>query len=163
MAIVFNADEILAMAEQIERNGAAFYRRAAEVHPKAARLFNELAAQEDAHLKTFSAMRGNLPEDLRQETAYDPQSEAGLYLKALADQRVFVVDAKPELLFKGDESISDIFNMAIGKEKDSIVFYAGLQGLVPASLGAYWLGAIIAEEVRHIAWLNQAFDEFAST
>ena len=31
MSTNFNADEILAMAEQIERNLAAFYRRAAEV------------------------------------------------------------------------------------------------------------------------------------
>ena len=30
MSIVFNADEILEMAEQIERNGAKFYRRASE-------------------------------------------------------------------------------------------------------------------------------------
>ena len=31
MVANFNADDILAMAEQIERNGAAFYRRAAEI------------------------------------------------------------------------------------------------------------------------------------
>jgi rubrerythrin len=31
MATVFDAEELLQMAEQIERNGARFYRRAAEI------------------------------------------------------------------------------------------------------------------------------------
>ena len=35
MAYVFNADEILEMAIQIEENGAAFYRKAAELQEDA--------------------------------------------------------------------------------------------------------------------------------
>ena len=137
MAIVFNADEILAMAEQIERNGAAFYRRASELHPKAARLFNELAAQEDAHLKTFSAMRANLPDALKEETAYDPQSEAGLYLKALADRRVFVADANQKPAFTG-RSIRDILIWPLARKR-LIVFMQGkgLSGILALTAGRH--------------------------
>ena len=35
MAYVFNADEILEMAIQIEQNGAAFYRKAADLQSDA--------------------------------------------------------------------------------------------------------------------------------
>jgi rubrerythrin len=159
MAIVFNADEILGMAEQIERNGAVFYRRAASAHPGAAKLLLEIAHQEDRHRETFEAMRRDLSDDLHQETAYDPDSEAGLYLKALADRRVFILDSVPNGGLNGTESLEEIVAIAIGKEKDSIAFYAGLKSVVPVSLGADRLDAIIAEEVKHIAWLNRAFDE----
>jgi len=51
----FNADEIFEMAEQIERNGAKFYRRAAEqvTSPDGSELLLNLAVMEDVHEKTF--------------------------------------------------------------------------------------------------------------
>lgn len=162
MAIVFNADEILSMAEQIERNGAAFYRRAAKDNPKAGKLLLEIAGQEERHMDVFAEMRRNLPEILRQDTTFDPDGEAGLYLKALADRRVFNLDHDADANLSGTESIAEIIALAIGKEKDSIAFYAGFKTIAPAALGAERIDAIIAEEVSHIAWLNQAFDEFAN-
>ncbi|HRS71257.1 MAG TPA: ferritin family protein, partial [Anaerohalosphaeraceae bacterium] len=62
MAITFNADEIFEMAEEIERNGAAFYREAAA---KASRedikkMLLDLAAMEEGHEQTFAQMRKKL-------------------------------------------------------------------------------------------------------
>ena len=63
--INFNADEIFEMAEQIERNGAKFYRKAAEsIDSKSRDLLLGLAAMEDEHQKTFAAMRGELSDAL---------------------------------------------------------------------------------------------------
>ena len=44
----FNVDEIYEIAEQLERNGAKFYRQAARIAPndKARELMNSLAAME---------------------------------------------------------------------------------------------------------------------
>ena len=55
----FNHDEILEIAEQIERNGARFYRRAAECieQPKAHHLLLTLAGMEDEHEQAFAAIR----------------------------------------------------------------------------------------------------------
>ncbi len=55
MSFEFNADEILEMAEQIERNGARFYRKAAELVKDAAvsKLLQDLAAWEDGSYRIF--------------------------------------------------------------------------------------------------------------
>ena len=61
MSLPFNPSEILEMAEQIERNGARFYRLAAEgtVDSRNRQLLVHLAAMEDEHEKTFASMRAN--------------------------------------------------------------------------------------------------------
>ena len=52
----FNADETFEIAEQIERNGAEFYKKAADLAPDdAARdLFLELTAMEERHEKKIA-------------------------------------------------------------------------------------------------------------
>ncbi len=65
MAITFNADEIFEMAEQIERNGARFYRdAAAQITDAENKEFLEsLGEMEDTHLAIFSAMRTEVIKD----------------------------------------------------------------------------------------------------
>ena len=91
MSFDFNADDILQMAEQIERNGAKFYRESAEkvADATAKELLLNLAAMEDDHEKTFANLRASLSTKEKEVTVFDPQGEAASYLKALADTRVF--------------------------------------------------------------------------
>ena len=56
MGITFNADEIFTMAEEIERNGAKFYRKAAKGNAEGKDMLEQLAKMEDQHLATFSSM-----------------------------------------------------------------------------------------------------------
>jgi rubrerythrin len=156
MGVNFNADEILAMAEQIERNGANFYRKAAasaKAKDAAAKL-KELAAMEENHEKIFAAMRSRLSEKQKGGTPFDPYGEAQAYLKAFADGHVFDIKADPAATLTGKESLAKILRKAIGLEKDSVVFYVGLKNLVPADLGREKVEEIIAEEMKHIAILS---------
>ena len=157
MSFSFNADEIFEMAEQIERNGSRFYRRAAEgaVDPRNRRLFLDLAAMEDEHEKVFASMRANLAHGEREATVFDPDGQAALYLRAMADEHVFDVKADPTELFAGKETMEDILRTAIGMEKDSIVFYLGMKELVPQRLGKDRIDDIIKEEMGHIAILSK--------
>ena len=84
MGYDFNADEIFEMAEQIERNGASFYRKAAESidDPAGKKLLLDFAAMEDEHEKTFAALRKDLSEKDKAATTFDPEGEAALYLRA---------------------------------------------------------------------------------
>ena len=156
MSIRYNADEVFEMAEQIERNGAKFYRRAAEVISAAGaqQMMLELAAMEDDHEKTFAAMRGELSEGERKPMVFDPDDELALYLQAMADRHVFDVSADPSERLKGQQTVEEILHMAIGLEKDSIVFYLGMRELVPERLGAARLDGIVREEYGHIATLS---------
>jgi len=153
MSYDFNADEIFEMAEQIERNGASFYRKSAELiaDPAAKKLLLDIAAMEDEHEKTFADLRAGLSEKEKVTTVFDPEGEISLYLRALADTRVFF-----EKKIDNTSSIKDIFKEAILAEKDSIVFYMGMKDMVPENLGKAKIDAIIKEEMTHIKLLGKA-------
>ena len=73
------------MAEQLERNGAAFYRRAATADGLATdqqALLLRLASMEDDHEQTFREMRAELTGKEKAPTVFDPDGEAALYLRA---------------------------------------------------------------------------------
>jgi len=99
--------------------------------------------------QTFKAMRAALPEKEKTSTAFDPQGEAALYLRALADTRVFFEKAI------NVTSMQEIFKSAIEAEKDSIVFYLGMKEAVPESLGKGRIDRIIKEEMGHIRLLSK--------
>ena len=151
MSYDFNADDVFEMAEQIERNGAVFYRKAAaDINdPDAKTFLLDLAAMEDSHEKTFSSMRKKLTDTEKTSTVFDPGGEAASYLKALADTRIFF---EKEI---DTNSLQAILKAAILAEKDSIVFYLGMKDLVPNGLGQSRLDSIIKEEMSHINLLSR--------
>jgi len=151
----FNADEILEMAQEIERNGADFYRKAANIvsDQSSQKTLAELAEMEDEHEQTFVGMRNELTVKEREPVSFDPDNELSLYLRAMADKNVFDTTVKPDALLAG-KSMDEILRTAIGMEKDSIVFYLGLRELVPERLGKGRLDDIIAEEYSHITILT---------
>ena len=149
MAFDFNIDEILTMAEEIERNGAAFYRNAARNAPDQVTrdTLEELARMEDQHEKTFAGLRADLTADEKKPGAFDPEDETALYLKALADRRVFhqkTVDMT---------SLEEVLKAAMAAEKDSIAFYAGMCEMVRGDLGKGKVRTIIKEEMSHMVIL----------
>jgi len=155
MAYGFNIDEILEMAEQIERNGAAFYRDATKKisDSQNKELLIELAQMEDQHEKTFAALRAQLSENEKAPTVFDPEDEAVLYLRALADTRVFF-EKKIDTA-----SMEEILKEALTAEKDSIVFYLGMEELIPEKLGKAKIDSIIKEEMSHIKLLGKKLVE----
>lgn len=156
MSIQFNADEVFEMAVEIERNGAKFYRKAAAGVPeeKARRELLDLAAMEDSHERVFAAMREGLSATDRKVMTADPQNEEALYLEAMVDGKVFARDADPSAQLTGKESLAEILRTAIGLEKDSIVFYVGMEEAVPERMGKEKIGRIIKEEMRHVTQLS---------
>ena len=159
MGIRFNADEVFEMAAEIERNGAAFYRKAAESNPEACGLLLEIAAQDEEHLATFEQLRKDVTEREAEPTASDPDGEGALYLKAMADAQVFEAGKNPTETLKGDESLEQVISIAMGKERESIVFYLGIKECVPRNLGDEKIMKIIREEMKHIRWLSGKLTE----
>jgi len=156
MSIDFNADEVFEIAEQIERNGAKFYRTAAENVTDAdkRKILINLAEMEDEHEQTFKTMRSELSQDEKVVTTFDPEGESERYLRALADTRVFY---EKEI---DTTSFEEILKAAIAAEKESIVFYLGMKVVVPAHLGKEKLDGIIKEEMGHISLLSKELMEF---
>jgi rubrerythrin len=155
MSYDFNADDVFEMAEEMERNGAKFYRSAAECTEDTAnkKFLLELASMEDQHEITFKALRRELSAQEKAPTVFDPEGEAALYLRALADTRVFF-EKKIDVT-----SLKKILKSAIEAEKDSIVFYLGMKEAVPEKHGKGRLDEIIKEEMGHIRLLSRKLIE----
>lgn len=151
MAFDFNAKDVFEMAKQIERNGVKFYQAAAAgvSGDKEKKLLMNLAKMEEMHEQTFAGLEAELTAAETAETAFDPDNQAALYIKALADTKVF---------FEKDidtSSMKEILKSAITAEKDSIVFYLGMKDLVPGKLGSKRIENIITEEMSHIRILGK--------
>ena len=155
MAITYSADEIYEIAEQIERNGAKFYRKAAEgaTDTQVQELFLKLASMEVDHEKAFARLRAAAQE--AESQWFDPDGQAALYLRAIADGHVFDVKTDPSEAFKAWDSARDVLSKAILLEKDSVVFYVAIQQAVPEGLGRQELAHIIEEELSHITTLSR--------
>jgi rubrerythrin len=147
MSYDFNADEVFDMAEQLERNGAKFYRNAAEgdVEQSNKQMLLDLAAMEDEHEKTFKLLRADLAENEKQTTVFDPQGEAALYLRALADTRVF---------FEKDIDISSM--------REILKSAIGMKDAVTENLGKGRIDGIIKEEMGHIKMLSKELLKYKS-
>jgi len=157
MSEPFGADDVFAMAEKIEKNGAEFYRKASQKSndPQTKELFEGLAKWELSHREIFATMRNEYAADKDAPLIFDPESEAGMYLKAMADGHVFDVSVDVSKFFSGKETTKDIFKTALKMERDSIIFYLGLKDVVASTTGKEKVSDIINEEMRHIAFLNK--------
>jgi len=113
---------------------------------------------EDEHEKTFAAMRSELSGTEVVPPVFDPDGQAQMYLRVMADEHVVNVKTDPVEQLAGKETPEEVLKMAIGLEKDSIAFYVGLKESVSPRAGKDKVEAIIKEEMGHIATLSQKLE-----
>lgn len=147
-----NIDEVFEIAEKIERNGAVFYRKAADVIDDAdakAKLIS-LALAEDSHEAVFRGMRETMVPADKRISVYDQDDIVALHLQALASRQVFVVGQEPEEVLKGDETMADIVKIAIGKEWDTILYYSAIRDLMVKEIDRDAIDELIRQEEAHV-------------
>ncbi|MDY0132729.1 MAG: ferritin family protein [Desulforegulaceae bacterium] len=156
MSYNFNADEVFQVAVKIEENAAEFYRQAAGLQEEAENVLflEKLANMEDTHRDTFDKMRKKLSGSEKEKTVFDPDNELTDYLMSMAEYHGGEGSADAAKALTGKETIEEIVNIAIGLEKESILFYIGILYLVPDAMGQDKINEIIKEEQRHIVQLQ---------
>ncbi len=156
----FNAIEVFEIAEQIERNGAAFYRRAAALFKDSdvAGLFTTLADWEVRHEAILAGMRKELSSAPMQLSTFDPE-ELPLDAKAMAGLASFGLQPDPSRELAGCKTRADALKLALQKEKDTVVYYTGLKEFARLAAVVGKIDDIIKEELRHIGILNQALEK----
>ena len=156
MAYDFNAEEMIDLAIRIEENGGRFYRKAAErqSNQQNRAMLEKLASMEDHHKLTFENMKTLLTEAEKIPTVFDPQGESAQYLEAMADSHGGEGSPTVADSLTGEESMTEIIDIAIRLEKESILFYLGLKDMVPPKYGQKKLDQIIREERKHVIQLN---------
>ncbi len=160
MSYSFNADEIFEIAERIERNGVRFYRRAAEntEASQGLQILLRLAADEVEHEKIFAAMRADMLKQGQVATVdpvFDPEGEASAHLQAFADGYIFDTRADPSEALTGEETIEDILQTALEREKNAVIFYLVLKDMVSKKLGKDKIDQIIKEEISHVTTISR--------
>ena len=153
MGIFFSGKELINFAIGIERNGIAFYGSLGKTarNTAAQDAYRYLADEERGHLKIFQNM-------LDSSGAYQPPEtlteEYDLYLKALLDSVVFEDDKVARRMAENASSDAEAIHIALGAEKDSILFYKEMRELVRVA-DREVVDRIIEEEKSHLRQLSE--------
>jgi len=118
----------------------------------------ELADWEEDHKRTFQDMRRQVSSGDNSGLEYDPDGEAGQYLRAFVEGRVFEIQSDVGDELKKAEDLPDILRIALGLEKDSIMFYLGIKDVVPREKEKSKMDKIISEERKHVVTLTRMID-----
>lgn len=145
--------EFLELAIEIERNGRFFYEVVGRLNRNnvdVTRSFSALAVREQEHENTFREM-------LLRLGGYTPEQQyAGehyQYIKDLARSSIFTGERVQALI--SDKPVTDLEALEIGMgfEKDSILFYSEVRGMVPRQ-DQDIVDIIITEERKHLSELT---------
>jgi rubrerythrin len=156
MFFCFNAGEIFQVAVEIEKNGLAFYESARQAvsDPEVRELFAALARDEVEHKHRFEALLSELPEELKRPTVSDLDNELDLYIRNLADQHVFGTGEGLKSQSACALTTEDALKLALQFEKDSVIFYLGMQEATCEGKARDVIDLLIKEEQQHLRRLS---------
>ncbi len=164
MTIEFSADEVYEMGMDIEKNGEAYYRKAAELAKDEAikAIFVDLMEQEMEHYKTFKELRESLSGKSTAPTVADPEDQSYLYLNALVKSRLFSNEHEAEALATKVKDEMEALRAAMSFEKDTILFFLSMKDMVSDEKGKSEIDRLINEEHKHVVRISKAIDELKS-
>lgn len=157
---VFTAGELYDVAVGIERNGVAYYESLAQLAADQGlkQIYTGLAKMERHHVEVFQAMRAGAGVETLVPQA--DEGEYGRYLQALIDSSVFTSDAVARDMAKKASGPAEALQLALGAEKDSILFYTEMRDLVPQRERDA-VTRIITEERAHVRELSELKQRYA--
>lgn len=154
MAGIFKVNEVVGIAVEIEKRGESFYREMADKarNDMVKRTLTFLAGEEVKHQKYFSDLLSNL--DPIRLPAGSEESEYWAYVNDLIDSHFLFDEALNKRMMSSVSSDQEALHLAMGFEKESILFFTEMKGLVPAAEGQ-GVETCIQEERRHLRKLAE--------
>jgi len=152
MGVFFSGRELINIAVGIERNGAVFYDSLVDSTGDITvqGTYKYLADKEREHIGIFQNMLGSVGDYQPPETFTE---EYDSYLKALIDSFVFTDDQVAREMARKVSSDVEAIQIALGAEKDSILFYSEMRDLVRMP-DRDVVSKIIEEERSHLRQLS---------
>jgi rubrerythrin len=151
--ITFSGSELINIAIGIERRGIAFYdimaRSIDNVMARSALQY--LGDMEREHVKIFQGMLDEADKYQMSEAATEEYAD---YLQALVDSAVFTDDLATSEVATHTGNDLEALELAIGAEKDSILFYYQMGEVMPPPTQSV-VNRIIAEEKSHLKELSE--------
>jgi rubrerythrin len=160
MSISFSGSELINIAIEIERRGIAFYDVMTRSSGNTATrdIFQYLVDMERRHIQIFQGMP---TEADKNQVSRAHSAEYTAYLQALLDSAVFTNDMITSELAVNAESDIEAMELAMGAEKDSILFYYGMKDIVPKRV-QLTVDKIINEEKSHLRQLWELKKEMSA-
>lgn len=157
MSISFNADEVFEMGMDVERNGEAYYRKAAEKvdDPEVKDILIFLADEEQKHFQTFRKLRESLPAKATTTVTQDPEDQEALYLDALVKSRLFNSEKEAERIASSVKGEVEALKTALTFEKDTILFFMHMKEMTREDLGKDKIDMLIEEEHSHVVKISE--------
>lgn len=121
-------------------------------------LFRHLGEMERQHVQIFRDMPG---EASKYQPSESDTEEYAAYLKALVDSAVFTDDLITSGMAANADSDIEALQLAIGAEKDAILFYYLMRDIMPPRTHPV-VNKIIAEEKLHLRQLSEAKKRLAA-
>lgn len=152
MAHFFKAKEVALAAVEIEKQGVLIYKRLAmwAENPEAKKFFEFFAGEETRHEALFQALADRLGE--LELPAWSSEAEFADYLQALVESHdIFLWNMSEQLLTQAPGE-QEAVKMAMGFEKNSILFFMEMKELVPDGEQKF-VRECIEEERRHLRQL----------
>ncbi|MCL0049244.1 hypothetical protein M1N13_03010 [Dehalococcoidia bacterium] len=125
---------------------------------EASELFRHLGEMERQHVQIFRDMPG---EAGKYQPSESDTEEYAAYLKALVDSAVFTDDLITSGMAANADSDIEALQLAIGAEKDAILFYCLMRDIMPPRTHPV-VNKIIAEEKLHLRQLSEAKKRLAA-
>lgn len=165
MGYGFSAGEVFQMAIDIEENGRLFYERARDMVDDAAakEVFAQLGRDELEHKRRFAQLKSELPASEASAQVWDPEEELGQYLQMMADMHVFRSDMDLDATMGRIATAVEALRLAIQFEKDSVIFFLGMQDAARSKKAQEMIGQLVEEEKSHIRKLAAALRRHTSS
>jgi len=153
MAEFFSAADVISAAVEVEKRGREVYRRLAQAsaNPQVKALFESLAVEEARHEELYLAMakrvgKAELP-------AQSTRDEYAGYVGALLDSHMLFSPGMVDDIYARAGDMRAAVHGAMRLEKDTMIFFQEMEGLVPASERGKVVECI-EEERRHLCQLS---------
>jgi rubrerythrin len=159
--IYFKPSEIAKIAMKVEKNGLAFYetlaKRAKEGEAKT--VFSFMAKEEATHYATFEKLGDRFASYEVPEGFGDDYDE---YMQQLVNSNVFASDINAVELAGKVNTPLEAIDLALGFEKDSIVFFGLFKKILPPE-EQFTVEELMDEEYNHIKKLLQIKKDITET
>ncbi|MHC5058863.1 MAG: hypothetical protein ACYTKD_29760 [Planctomycetota bacterium] len=148
-----NLDDLLAAALMIEEKGAEFYKKAATLAKDslAQQVLMDLVQWENNHCERLRKIRGSLTFEEKSSSGLGE----GLDFDAIMESGAIKLTRDPAGLLRGDETPAEVLDVAVSLERDCIVFYMFLRGLVPVIDRKKEIDRIVLDEIDHVRQLRE--------
>lgn len=140
--------ELAESAMHLEKNGLSFYTALAAKaeEEKVKEIFTFMAGEEKEHYEIFKKLKEKL---LAYGVPEPFEDEYRDYVQELVDSNVFSKDINAAELAAGLNNPVEAINLALGFEKDSVIFFLQFRKVVPEE-ERFVVEELIAEENHHI-------------